>query len=95
MSKQEILQSGPKTRRWIDRAEWLYLVAERSGNKENTDAAYAALRFFVDAQECRQIYEALTSQNKDSRWRNKAARFHRQGVKGYEAAKAMIFGAKQ
>lgn len=95
MSKEDILQNGPKTRRWIDRAEWLYLVAERSGNEAHTTAAYSAFRCFVDAQECRKIYEALTSANKDIRWRSKAARFHRQGVKGYETAKTLIFGAKQ
>ena len=89
IAKQQILSNGPRTSRWIDRAEWLYYVAERRGDEDHIKMAYSALLHFVEAQDLRRCYERGT---KKAYLRASAAKEYRRGVKAYRTASEMIFG---
>lgn len=87
--KKTTYEDGPKSLRWIDRAEWLWLVAKRRNVAE--DEAFKALSHFVEAQDLRRCYHR--SKQPKAETLNQAAREHRLGVKAYGLAVSLLFPA--
>ncbi len=87
MAKKTTYEDGPKSLRWIDRAEWLYLVAQR--RKVAEEEAFKAWSHFIEAQDHRRNYNRSKSPSCESL--HYAAREHRKGRQAYQVARDLLF----